>query len=176
MSDTAGAQSSAARTSRWSNQCAVDNCSARKLVIGGSSVRSSRSQTRSTTSPPDLADPDRHVTPVPVDTGCRSDAVHQLVNRAWLSVGHDERPTAQRRCSLDGGDQGVGGVGDVRGVDQCGAGTDEREATVTCPVDDPTDELRVAGSPDEVGTDRDDGELRGGRLERCISASALLVA
>ena len=116
------------RVRRWSNQCAVESCSARNRVIGGSPCPGNSGQTSSVTAPAARASP----AGTPIRGGgtpaARADRREELGDRSRFAVGHDEGPAGQRRRPVERRDERVDGVVEVGGVDQRGAGADEREA------------------------------------------------
>ena len=99
---------------RWSNQCAVDSCSARKRVIGGSPSRPDAAHARSTTAPaPDATarGTDRVGSGTPA---ARQMRVSSSATVRGSPLRHHEGLTADVVDAVEGRDQGVGGVVDVR--------------------------------------------------------------
>ena len=111
--------------SRWSNQWAVLSCSARNRVIGGSAAagrpsRLSQAQTASTAAPARIPPAAGHVPAAAARRHPPPRGGEQLGDRSGLAVGHHQRPTVHLIDPVDGGDQGIDGVVQVRGVDQRG--------------------------------------------------------
>ena len=121
-----------------------------------------RSQTRSATRP--AANATRRGTPTRggVDPGSRGDALEDLADGQRFPVGDHQCLATRLGRPVERSDEGIGGVVDVGGVDQCRAGTDDGEAALAGPVDDASDELGVAGPPHQVRPDGGDGEAVGG--------------
>ena len=151
---TSGAQPNAARVSRWSNQWAVESCSAPNAVIGGS-PRPLRSHTASAAAPPAMA-ARGHRTGRPVDPRSGSDPGDQLVDGTRLAIRHDERPTTDSGEGIERSEQRGGGIVDPGRVDERQARADQRHAALAGPIDDAADQLGVARPDDEMGANGDD--------------------
>ena len=130
-------------------------------MIGGSSARCVRSHTRSSTLPAVRATATGTRTRGGSSPAADRDPVQQLAHRARLPVRDHERATAQLAGAVPGGDDRVGRVVDVGGVDERRAGADHRQATLPGAGDDAADELLVAGAPHQMRTHRDDREVVG---------------
>ena len=130
VSETAGVQCNASRVSRWSNQCAVESCSARNRVIGGSSRPPRRAHDPLDDRPPTRASRARDVR----GAGARRRRPRQMPREelgdgARLAVRHARRARPPQLLGVvERGDERVGGVVDVGRVDERGAGADERAA------------------------------------------------
>ena len=92
--------------------------------------------------------------------GGRADPRDQLGERPRLAVGDDQRvpghPLGVR--AVERRQQRVDGVVDVRRVDERRSAADQRESAGAGPLDDAADQLGVAGAPDQVRADGDDGK------------------
>ncbi len=153
---------SAARVSRWSNQCAVESCSARNRVIGGSSAPGRSAHARS------ISEPAARATPAgTLHDGGRTPEARQMpassspTGRGSPFVMTNARPCTARGLMQRRRDAGRGVV-DVGGVDEGATAVEQRQTPATRAVDDAADELRVARSPHEMGADGDD--VQGGRV------------
>ncbi len=160
---TVGDHWRSSRVRRWSNQCAVESCSARNRDIGGSSRPGRMRHTVSATPPAAWASlagtrHDGAGTPQAVQMPARSSATGRgspFVTTYELAV--------HRLGPIEGCDDRRDRVIDVRRVDECSATADDRQAPAPGAVDDATDELRVARPPHEMRPHDDDREAR------CIS-------
>ncbi len=110
---------------------------------------------------------EREIPPGRRHAGRRADPLEQRPHRQRLAVRDHEGTAGERsvgRELLGGGHESVRGVVDVGCVDQGPAARDDEQPPRAGPLDDPPDQLGVAGTPDHVranGRDRERGIVRG---------------
>ena len=156
---TRGAQPRAERVCRWSNQCAVLELLGEEpgqRRIAGRRSTGARPRPRRPRAPAARATPagtERRGGGTPAAR--QIDASSSATGRGSPLDTTSAWPSSSS-AAVDGGDQRVGGVGDVGGVDQRGPGADDEQPPGPGPLDDPADQLGVAGAPHQVRADGDD--------------------